>query len=77
VLELLARLQEESGLSYLLVSHDLMIVRGVSDRVAVMRRGRVLETGPTEQLFSAPQHEYTQALLAACPKLPGQVRSAV
>ncbi len=77
VLDLLARLQEESGLSYLLVTHDLMVVRGVSDRVAVMRNGRVVELGPTEELFSSPQHEYTQALLAACLKLPGQVRSAV
>jgi peptide/nickel transport system ATP-binding protein len=77
VLDLLARLQQEAGLSYLLVSHDLMVVRGVSDRVAVMRNGRVLEVGPTEELFSAPQHEYTRALLAACLKLPGQVRSAM
>jgi peptide/nickel transport system ATP-binding protein len=81
VLDLLGRLQEEGAptrpLSYLLVSHDLLVVRGVSDRVAVMRNGRVVEAGPTEQLFSAPQHEYTQALLAACLKLPGQVRSAV
>ncbi len=81
VLDLLVRLQEEGAptrpLSYLLVSHDLMVVRGVSDRVAVMRNGKVVEVGPTEELFRAPQHEYTQALLAACLKLPGQVRSAV
>jgi peptide/nickel transport system ATP-binding protein len=77
VLDLLARLQAQSGLSYLLVSHDLMVVRGVSDRVAVMRKGRVVEVGATEELFSAPRHDYTQALLAACSKLPGQVRSAV
>ncbi len=79
VLDLLARLQEEGGpthpLSYLLVTHDLMVARGVCDRVAVMRRGRVVEVAPTEQLFVAPRHEYTQALLAACPSLPGQVRS--
>ena len=81
VLDLLVRLQEEGAptrpLSYLLVSHDLMVVRGVSDRVAVMRNGKVVEVGPTEELFRAPQHEYTQELLAACLKLPGQVRSAV
>jgi peptide/nickel transport system ATP-binding protein len=81
VLDLLARLQDEGTptrpLSYLLVSHDLMVVRGVSDRVAVMRDGRVVEVGPTEALFESPRHEYTQSLLAACPKLPVQVRSAV
>jgi peptide/nickel transport system ATP-binding protein len=75
VLELLARLQEEAGLSYLLVTHDLMVVREVSDRVAVMRKGKVVELGPTEELFGAPRHEYTKALLAACPTLPVQVRS--
>jgi peptide/nickel transport system ATP-binding protein len=81
VLDLLARLQEEGAptrpLTYLLVSHDLMVVRSVSDRVAVMRNGQVVEVAPTEELFSSPRHEYTQALLAACLKLPGQVRSAV
>jgi peptide/nickel transport system ATP-binding protein len=77
VLDLLARLQVQVGLSYLLVSHDLMVVRGVSDRVAVMRAGKVVEMGPTEELFSSPQHEYTQALLAACLNVPVQVRSAV
>jgi len=77
VLDLLARLQAEAGLSYLLVSHDLMVVRGVSDRVAVMRNGEVVEVGATEELFSSPQHEYTRTLLASCLKLPGQVRSAV
>jgi peptide/nickel transport system ATP-binding protein len=78
VLDLLVRLQEEAGLSYLLVTHDLMVVRGVSDRVAVMRNGKVVEVAATEQLFEAPQHEYTQALLAAgASGLPisGQVRS--
>ena len=84
VLDLLVRLQDEGAptrpLSYLLVSHDLMVVRGVSDRVAVMRDGKVVEVGPTQQLFSAPQHEYTQTLLAAKAGrslISGPVRSAV
>jgi peptide/nickel transport system ATP-binding protein len=64
-------------LSCLLVTHDLMVVRGVSDRVAVMRRGKVVEVAPTEELFAAPRHEYTRALLAAAggSLIPGQVRS--
>ncbi len=65
VLDLLVRLQAEEGLGYLLVTHDLLVARGVCDRVAVMRAGRVVELAPTEQLFGAPRHEYTRALLAA------------
>jgi peptide/nickel transport system ATP-binding protein len=65
VLDLLVRLQAEEGLGYLLVTHDLLVARGVCDRVAVMRAGQVVELAPTEQLFSAPRHDYTRALLAA------------
>jgi peptide/nickel transport system ATP-binding protein len=64
VLELLVALVEEEGSSLLLVSHDLAVVAGVTERVAVMYGGRVVEEGPTTALIAAPQHPYTRALLA-------------
>jgi oligopeptide transport system ATP-binding protein len=65
VLALLARLQRERGVAYLFVSHNLAVVRGVADRVAVMRGGAVVETGPVGELFGAPREEYTRRLLDA------------
>jgi oligopeptide transport system ATP-binding protein len=67
VLNLLADLQSELGLSYLFVSHDLSVVRHVANRIAVMYLGRIVETGTTGQLFGAPAHPYTQALISAIP----------
>ncbi|MFF4503046.1 dipeptide ABC transporter ATP-binding protein [Streptomyces sp. NPDC001401] len=67
VLDLLAELQADTGVAYLFISHDLAVVRQIAHQVAVMRSGRVVETGPPEDLFSEPRHEYTRELLAAIP----------
>jgi len=68
ILELLARLKERNGMSMLFITHDLGIVRKIADRVCVMTKGRIVETGPTEHIFAEPQHAYTKHLLAAEPK---------
>ncbi|MPZ66066.1 MAG: ATP-binding cassette domain-containing protein [Pseudonocardiaceae bacterium] len=67
VLNLLDELQEQFGLSYLFVSHDLSVVRHVADRIAVMYLGRIVETGRADDLFTAPAHPYTQGLISAIP----------
>jgi oligopeptide/dipeptide ABC transporter ATP-binding protein len=67
IVNLLARLQEEEGLAYLFIAHDLALVEHLSDRVAVMYLGRIVETGPTRGIFTNPLHPYTRALLAAVP----------
>ena len=68
ILELLARLKAKNGMSMLFITHDLGIVRKIADRVCVMTKGKIVEIGPTEEIFANPQHEYTRHLLAAEPK---------
>jgi oligopeptide/dipeptide ABC transporter ATP-binding protein len=69
ILNLLLELKQRESLSYLFITHDLRVVRHVADRVAVMYLGEIVEIGPTRELFRAPKHPYTRALLAAVPSL--------
>jgi ABC-type microcin C transport system duplicated ATPase subunit YejF len=67
ILNLLKDLQRDLGLSYLFIAHDLAVVRGMSDTIAVMHQGKIVEQGPAEQVYEQPQSDYTRALLAAVP----------
>src|SRR5271163_3124654 len=69
ILQLLKDLQSRLGMAILFITHDLGIVRKIADRVCVMKEGKIVEHGPVEQVFVAPQHPYTRALLAAEPKV--------
>ncbi len=74
MLDLLLNLQDKLGLSFVFISHDIAVIRYFCDRVAVMHRGRVVETGPTDQVCDAPTHPYTQALLSAIPQPDPRLR---
>jgi ABC-type oligopeptide transport system ATPase subunit len=67
ILNLLKDLQQDFGLTYLFVAHDLAVVRSMSDRIAVMNKGKLVEIGPAEQVYTNPQEDYTKALLSAVP----------
>lgn len=69
VINLLARLQREYGLTYLFISHSMPLVRYLATRIAVMYRGKIMELGPTEQITTSPQHPYTRSLLEATPEI--------
>ncbi|AUH32894.1 ABC transporter ATP-binding protein [Paracoccus tegillarcae] len=70
VLDLLTDLRRSHGMAYLFISHDLSVVRGVTDRVLVMEKGKIVEQGPTAEVMDSPSHPYTQRLMAAAPEIP-------
>jgi len=72
IINLMKRLQDDYGLSYVFIAHDLSVVRHVSDRIAVMYLGKVVEQGPTKAIFESPHHPYTRSLLAAIPSVEGR-----
>lgn len=72
ILDLLNELQVQHNLSYLFISHDLTVVRAVTDRVLVMQGGKIIEEGRTDRIFDRPQHDYTKSLLQASPRIPAE-----
>lgn len=77
ILNLLAELQSTRAVSYVLISHDLGVVRYLADRIAVLYLGRIMEMGPSEHVFGGPNHPYTEALLSAVPNLDGTPNSRI
>jgi peptide/nickel transport system ATP-binding protein len=77
ILNLLANLQNDERTSYLFISHDIGVVRYLSDRIAVMYLGRIMELGTTDQIFAGPNHPYTEALLSAVPSVDGEAKNRI
>jgi peptide/nickel transport system ATP-binding protein len=77
ILNLLVDLQRREGVSYVFISHDLAVVRYVADRIAVMYLGQIVDVGPSEAVFSAPHHPYTEALLSAIPTLDIEAKARI
>jgi len=69
ILALFRELNRSTGMAILYISHDLASVAGICDRIAILHQGEIVECGPTEQIFASPQHEYTQRLMAAIPRI--------
>jgi len=74
IIELLARLQKEHGMAILLITHNFHILPGLADRVVVMFRGQMVETGRTAEILQNPQHPYSRALIDCVPKIGGKKR---
>ena len=70
ILDLIAQLAIEYGLSYLFISHDLAVIRSITDRCLVMKDGKIIEEGLTKKVLEQPQNSYTKTLIEAAPKLP-------
>lgn len=76
ILELFAKLNRDTGMSILYISHDLASVAGICHRIAILHAGKIVECGTTEQIFTRPQHQYTQQLISAMPKLPAALAAS-
>jgi len=72
ILQLFARLNRETGMSILYISHDLPSVAGICQRIAILHEGEIVESGPTDQIFTSPHHAYTRRLMSALPQLPAR-----
>jgi peptide/nickel transport system ATP-binding protein len=77
ILNLLAELQRDRKVAYIFISHDLGVVRYLSDRIAVLYLGQLMEIGPADRVFSAPHHPYTEALLSSVPGTRGHARERI
>ena len=76
ILELFAKLNRETGMSILYISHDLPSVAGICRRIAILHEGEIVECGPTEQIFASPRHAYTRRLMSALPRVPARIEGA-